>query len=62
MMGRHDYNTPWEIVLRYEKVLRAPRKTVIFFENSAHAPNFEEPAAFAEAMRRVKRETWPRGR
>ncbi len=58
MTGRHDYNTPWPLVLKYEKILKAPRKTVIWFENSAHAPNFEEPQAFAEAMRRVKRETW----
>lgn len=58
MTGRHDYNTPWEIVLKYEKVLKAPRKTVIWFEESAHAPNFEEPEAFAAAMRRIKKETY----
>ncbi len=58
MAGRHDYNTPWEIMLKYEKVLKAPRKTVIWFEKSAHAPNFEEPEAFADALLRVKRETY----
>ncbi len=58
MTGRHDYNTPWEIVLKYEKFLKSPRKTVIWFEKSAHAPNFEEPDAFGAAMRQIKAETW----
>jgi pimeloyl-ACP methyl ester carboxylesterase len=59
MHGRHDYNTPWELVEEYYEKLDAPAgKTLIWFENSAHSPNMEEPERFAEAMvERVLAET-----
>lgn len=60
MTGRFDYNTPWPILVDYEKALKAPRKQIVWFEMSAHAPNFEEPEAFAQALRQVKKETWAR--
>lgn len=56
MHGRHDYNTPFAIMQKYERILKAPRKKIVFFEQSAHAPNFEEPEAFAEAMLALRRE------
>lgn len=37
--------------------LQAPSKERIVFERSGHRPSFEEPAAFAELMRRVRDET-----
>lgn len=57
--GRHDYNTPWELAEEYYRKLEAPRgKTMIWFENSAHSPNLEEPERFAEVMvNRVLAET-----
>lgn len=54
MTGRHDYNTPFEILVRFEKDLQAPKKKIYWFEQSAHSPNFEEPAAFAQALREIK--------
>ncbi len=51
MHGRHDYNTPWELVKEYYRKLDAPAgKKMIWFENSAHSPNLEEPEEFARAM------------
>ncbi len=44
--GRRDYNVPFELVVTYMDKLRAPHKEMIWFENSAHLPNFEEPDAF----------------
>lgn len=41
--GRHDYNTPFTLVEDYVKMLEAPHKEIIWFENSAHWIPFEEP-------------------
>lgn len=57
--GRHDYNTPSDIALRWFEGLEAPFKKWIWFEESAHSPIVEEPekwgrevrAALAEALR-----------
>lgn len=58
--GRHDYNTPWELVQEYYDKLDAPRgKTLVWFEDSAHSPNLEEPERFAQMMvDRVLTETY----
>lgn len=39
------------------EALSAPSKTWVVFEHSGHRPSFEEPAAFADLMDRVARET-----
>lgn len=44
--GRRDYNVPFELVVEYMDKLRAPCKEIVWFENSAHLPNFEESDAF----------------
>lgn len=49
-IGRHDYNTPWEVARKYYKKIEAPYKEWIWFENSAHSPIFEESDMFAEIM------------
>ena len=59
LQGRHDYVTPGELVEEYLERLDAPHKELIWFEESAHFPFFEQPARFAEAMRRVLRLTPP---
>ena len=46
--GRRDYNVPFELAVEYLEKLRAPYKEVVWFEHSAHAPNFEEPDIFNE--------------
>jgi pimeloyl-ACP methyl ester carboxylesterase len=51
--GRHDYTTPFELVELYLERLQAPAKRIVWFEESAHFPFFEQPAEFAEAMREV---------
>jgi pimeloyl-ACP methyl ester carboxylesterase len=57
LMGRHDWNTPHELAAAYFERLKAPTKTLIWFENSGHWPSMEEPAAFNEAILRMLRET-----
>jgi len=56
--GRHDYTVPFELSERYFEKLRAPRKRMVWFENSAHFPFFEEPLKFAEEMQKVLDETY----
>lgn len=48
--GRYDYNVPFELVEKYCKLLIAPKKEIIWFEESAHSPNFEEPKKFTEVL------------
>jgi pimeloyl-ACP methyl ester carboxylesterase len=61
--GRHDYNTPFELVETYYEILDAPKgKKIIWFENSGHSPNFEETEKFAEEMLKVLHETYPGNR
>ncbi len=44
--GRRDYNVPFELVIEYAEKLNAPQKRIMWFDHSAHLPNFEEPELF----------------
>jgi len=49
--GKHDYNTPTELVKEYFEQLEAPEgKHFVLFENAAHMPEFEEPQRFYQIM------------
>ena len=48
--GRFDYEVPSEIAAVYFEALRAPMKELVWFEQSAHMPQFEEPIAFNRFM------------
>ena len=49
-LGRHDYTVPSPIAAEWFERLRAPSKTVVWFENSAHLPMVEEPGRMLEAL------------
>ncbi len=51
--GRHDYNTPSVLARRWFEALNAPKKEFIWFEHSAHSPQFEEPQRWMQTVRRV---------
>lgn len=55
--GRYDYVTPSELVEEYLGKIRAPSKRLVWFENSAHYPHFEEPERFRLEMEKVLKET-----
>ena len=42
-IGKYDYNTPFQLSEEFFNQIKAPRKEYIWFENSVHMPNFEEP-------------------
>jgi pimeloyl-ACP methyl ester carboxylesterase len=56
-LGRHDYNTSSKLAAEYFDRLEAPRKELVWFENSAHFPPFEESERFNAEIRRVAMET-----
>jgi pimeloyl-ACP methyl ester carboxylesterase len=51
--GRYDYTDPFMLTEQYFSKINAPEKHIVWFEESAHFPFYEEPAAFAQQMRRV---------
>ncbi len=60
-LGRHDMVVTSAVAQRYFEKLEAPRgKQLIWFENSGHWPQFEEPEKYRAALRRVLDETEPR--
>lgn len=50
VMGAHDYMTSVNAAKAYFKLLKAPKKEFIVFEQSAHYPQFEEEERFAKWM------------
>jgi pimeloyl-ACP methyl ester carboxylesterase len=51
--GRYDYSTPGEVVERYFEMLSAPQKTLVWFEESAHFPQWEEPQRFTDELLKI---------
>jgi pimeloyl-ACP methyl ester carboxylesterase len=51
--GRYDYCDPFALTEQYFATIRAPEKHMVWFEDSAHFPFYEEPAVFAGRMREV---------
>lgn len=42
LLGRHDYNCPASLAEKWLEQLQAPEKQLIYFDNSAHSPQWEE--------------------
>jgi pimeloyl-ACP methyl ester carboxylesterase len=57
--GRYDYTDPFTLTEQYFSKIDAPEKHMVWFEESAHFPFYEEPAAFARKMRGVLTATTP---
>jgi pimeloyl-ACP methyl ester carboxylesterase len=55
--GRFDLTDPFENTEEYAAKLDAPRKEIVWFEESAHFPFLEEPEKFTQEMNRVRSET-----
>ena len=51
--GRYDYTDPFALTEQYFSKISAPEKHLVWFEESAHFPFYEEPTAFATKMRDV---------
>jgi pimeloyl-ACP methyl ester carboxylesterase len=55
VIGRHDYVIDPRTSIAYFDMLTAPSKKLLWFEESAHEPPFEEPAKFNATMAGVVR-------
>ena len=51
--GKYDYNAPTELLVDYYQKIKAPQKTIIWFENSAHFPQWEEPQKFNAVLKEI---------
>jgi proline iminopeptidase len=49
-LGRHDTTTPPEIAADWLQQLKAPQKSLVWFDNSAHLPMIEEPGRTLQAL------------
>ncbi len=55
LQGRHDYIAPPTIAEQYYQALQAPQgKHFIWFDESAHMPQYEEPVKFREILLKIK--------
>ena len=52
-VGIADFTTPHELITEYYNLVKAPKKEIVYFHNSAHFPFFEEPRAFCREVNRV---------
>lgn len=58
--GKYDHLVSSQLALSYYNELKAPEgKHWVWFENSAHRPQKEEPGKFLEWMKKVKSENFP---
>jgi pimeloyl-ACP methyl ester carboxylesterase len=55
MLGRHDWQVPAVLAARYFERIHAPTKRLVWFEQSAHNPPFEEPERFNRVLVEVLR-------
>ena len=57
--GKHDYNAPSLLVSQYYECINAPKKELIWFEKSAHFPQWEEPKKFHTILKdKIIKETY----
>ncbi len=58
-LGRHDHHVSATLAEEYFERLEAPTKEVVWFEESAHNPPYEEPARFNAEVIRVGQDLFP---
>jgi pimeloyl-ACP methyl ester carboxylesterase len=50
VLGKHDYEVPSVLAEQYFKIIEAPKKELIWFENSAHFADIEEHKKFNDLL------------
>jgi len=53
LVGRYDHLAPFEVSEKYFSKLAAPSKRWVWFDDSAHFPQWEEPEKFHELLTKV---------
>jgi pimeloyl-ACP methyl ester carboxylesterase len=49
-LGKHDHEAPSILAEQYFKIIEAPKKEIIWFENSAHFASIEENEKFNDLL------------
>ncbi len=49
-LGKYDYATPSQLTEDFYEKLKAPYKEIVWFENSGHYPNLEEPEKYQDVL------------
>ena len=49
-LGKHDYSVPFELAECFMNKLKAPYKEIVWFQNSGHYPNLEEPEKYQDVL------------
>jgi pimeloyl-ACP methyl ester carboxylesterase len=52
-LGRHDHTAPTQLSEEFYASLQAPHKELIWFEESAHTPDLDEPEKFQREVIRI---------
>jgi len=52
-LGRHDHTAPTELSEEFYASLKAPHKELIWFEDSAHTPDLDEPEKFQREVIKI---------
>ncbi|MBM0848306.1 pimeloyl-ACP methyl ester carboxylesterase [Staphylococcus epidermidis] len=55
-LSRNDYNTPSSLIEEYYQKLSAPRKNIVYFENSEHNIPFDEYKEFSTKILELKKQ------
>ncbi|MBD3273475.1 alpha/beta fold hydrolase [Candidatus Dependentiae bacterium] len=53
LLGKHDNQVSSHLAQKYFNFLKAPKKKLIWFENSGHNPMFEEPEKFNNTILKI---------
>lgn len=53
LLGHHDYNCSYKLAEAWYEALEAPEKKLIWFEDSAHSPQWEEPDKWNDAFKNL---------
>jgi pimeloyl-ACP methyl ester carboxylesterase len=56
VQGKYDYQVSCELAQKWVEEIEAPDKGFFMFEESAHAPNMEEPEKFVKTVRGLNEE------
>ncbi|QVK17531.1 alpha/beta hydrolase [Mycoplasmatota bacterium] len=56
IVGKYDYQTAWELQESYFNTIKAPKKGLVWLEESGHSTIFEEPKDFVSELIKIKEE------
>jgi len=51
--GHHDFNCPYELAEKWFNQLKSPHKRLVWFENSAHFPQYEENKLWGKTLAKL---------